>query len=264
MLRLGLSFQGGDADDHLVPAKEAGDALIGTSNALNRAFFLMEFGKARFKGPYSENFQLSISAPQKGSLEVPFLIAIGAGAAANLTADAVRVGIRYLFNRGIGTDNDEELGPLDKIAPGTLESAVESIESPLRQAHKAIGFGVERIRLKSGDDDLVTFDERSKSFLGATRFDPMPVSAVARVSNISGIDRSGRVFLPHIGRNVTFKMDDAITESSIEFLMWSHRQYILRKQNRDVIIKFNQILGGDGKIRYIRILQCSEIDEMLM
>lgn len=166
-----------------------------------------------------------------------------------------------MFNRAIGHENEEDLGPLNKVDPGTLEASIESIEAPLRQAHNAIGGGVSRIGLTVGDVPLVAFDQRSKLFLGTTQFDHKLHSAIGRVSVISGIDRSGRVFLPYLGKNVSFSLSEKIDEKSVQLLIWSQNQYVLRKKSRNILVRFNQITGGDGRVKKIVICAVEEAPE---
>jgi len=255
MERIEIQFEGEGVRDHLVSATGAGDALGGICTAIYRAAFLVENETARFKGPYSENVKILVGAPERGSVLFPiFVNVVGSVAAAAVIGAA-----QYLFTEAVGRRGNISKSPLDKIAPGTVASSVESVESPIKKAHNVIYHGDVNININFNNQGIIQFNNESASYLKETTLVEEPQQSVMVVSSMSANDRSGRVFNNELGRNVTFKLAKEISQNSVDLLMSSFRRYFSNFGGADVLVHYYKYVSVDGKVKKITIFQASEI-----
>ena len=267
MADISIKFLGSDADDHLMPASEAGNTLTGVGVALNRVAYYLETGKVRFKGPYSENSRIFIAPPKQGSVLIPIIVSIASNPVAQaigveLTAGLVVALSKVVFNRAIGRGSEDDIKSWERIPPGTIDAITESVEKPLKQAHYSIGHGANEVHVHFSSEGPVVFDESSKDFLGRAEFDPRLVSTLGRVSALNGNDKGGRVYIPDLGRGVPFSLDDDISEEGINSLLWSNAQYF-RGRDSDVIVTYNQWVTQQSAAKHLLIRKAERIPDNL-
>jgi hypothetical protein len=263
MANFRISFEGQDAERNLVPASQAGQLLTGLSLAMQRVAFYLENDKFRYKGPYSNNSEILISTPQPGSLIFPALIEVvnnplAQAIGVQLTAGGILALSKHVFKIAMGIDDVRD-DPFDRIPPGTLDSVVESVTPPLRQAHNVIGYGARTVNVYMAGE-AVEFNEDTKAYLGESEFEKEVKNSVISVSVLNGNDFTGRAYSNEFGRNVTFLLDDEISPESVEALTWSHTQYFRRRPS-EIIGSYNSWVSPNGKIKKIVIRRATRIED---
>lgn len=265
MADLILKFDGDLAERHVVPASDAGNTLVGVGVALNRVAYFLEHDRARYRGPYSENVRILVSHPKPGSLEFPFLLEVANNPIAlaigvELTGASVLALAKFAFRRATGQEREGDLAPWDKIPPGTLDAVAESVEKPLKQAHYVIGSGAENVNIFFGHEDPVQFDQKTKEFLGQSNYINEVKSELGRVSALNGNDNGGRIFIPSIGKGVSFTLDDEIDDASVGVILWSQSQYF-RGRASDIVVSFTRWETPSEQTKHLIIRRAERVEE---
>ena len=119
---INAKFTGLEADEHLLPAYEAGQSLQGIARSLVIASHYAATGEVRHRIPYESNLKIYIKPPRKGSWEAifqiisdpssSFLIGIGAGITANIINDF----LKFVNSNGLGIRSKPETQKIREIS----------------------------------------------------------------------------------------------------------------------------------------------------
>lgn len=258
-----LRFRGGDAEDHRVDAYAGGMSLSGVSKGLERIGHYAVTGKIRKQFPYDQRVRFYVEAPRSGSLEwvIGVYFAVQTAFAADpllggLTTNALYDLVKMTFGRAIGSGESASTAQtqaLDDRKGGDVEALVDSVESPMREAHTAIGNSAHDIQIVNGQNNvvinqltLVTKEYVTISLRGdSERID-------VSVGSLNANQGTGRVWFGNIGKLVPFNVASKATDRTMSALSWGLDQYI-KKTGRTVSIVYEALRAADGRLKRIII-----------
>lgn len=244
-----IRFAGDGAKQHRIPAFAASDTIGGVALALHRAAFLVEHGKARYKGPYSENVRIEFGPPEPGSVLLPIFLEVASG----LSKRAIKSAAKYIFSEATGQGGEALPASLKNVPSGSVSAAIESVEKPLMRAHNIILESDINIYLDFSPSEFVKLDDETADYLNTTIYDKSIQYSVGSVSSMNANDRSGRMFIKDIGHNVTFKLSDDSSVETVDVLMSSFRRYFSHFGGDLVEVRHTSYRARDGKLKWMLI-----------
>ena len=258
-----LKYQGEIASKGMMDLSLAGESLSGFGISFNRIMYFLENQSVRYRGPYSEDNKVLVSAPKKGSVEYDLAVLLtgpAAGIGYSLTSNFVYDFAKAVFRRATGQDVEGEVNSWERVATrGTFDAVADSIVDPLKRAHIPIGYSANNIYIFNGDNK-VEFNKQTQSFLEEEVFDPVSFDDIAVVNSMNGNNRSGRVYLHEEQRGVSYLLGEDATESTVDALLWSHSKYYRRK-DANIAISYKAFRRPDGKVKRVIIQAASMLDD---
>ncbi|WP_156861547.1 DUF7946 domain-containing protein [Oceanicaulis alexandrii] len=258
-----LKYDGDLSSKGLMDLSLAGESLSGFGISFNRVIYYLEHQKVRYKGPYSEQNKVLISAPHKGSVEYDLAVLLSgpaAGLGYNLTSSFVYDFIKSVFRRATGQDSPDEVKSWERVATkGTFDAVADSVVDPLKRAHAPIGYSANNIYIFNGPAS-VQFNGDTKSFLEEEVFDPVSFEDIAVVNSMNGNNRSGRVYLSEEERGVSYILGEEVSDQTIDALLWSHSQYY-RRRDANIAISYRAFRRPDGKVKRVIVDAAAMIED---
>lgn len=273
MMRLPIivKFDGREAERHAIPAYEAIESLRGVTLALTMILYYMQEGIVRHRKFENRRFQLNYIAEKEGSIETIFEFitnpstveilkyitgGIGLGVAGNFTYDF----IKSIFSRSVGgvaADSIENLEAEGRLDSGDLQALVEAIEPSIKNAHRSIGYGADRILIINGDNNTVTFNGRTKEYINSSREDDTNIDRNLSIGSFNANSGIGRAFDFEEGRTIPFELIDEDRETNL-YILQSFDSYAKRKRlgqelSSQIGVRYKRILSPDGRTKKILI-----------
>lgn len=261
-----ISFRGGLADNHRIPAIEGSQSIEGAIRTFALISNYAVTGKVRFKAPFSENFDIQIAALQQGSFQTKLVVSLKAGA---IVAAMSPLGVdlakgaagnfiydlsKYIYSTTIGQTveiKDPSLQYLKEKRDGDLEALREAITPSAKRAHAIIGNGAKSIIIIGDGNNLTIFDKRSKDHLDGFEVDENIEVKVVSVSMFNANGRNGRVFDYELNKNISFYVDDESEARTTIRLAQSLLSYTKDREKSQVYIKYKVARDPSGKpIKY--------------
>lgn len=270
-------FEGGDADDHRVPAYEAVQALYGLSRGiLIPSHYLLE-GKVRHRNISSDKYSLYLQTPRKGSFEAILQLCVVTGAAivstpmgqnvtSNLISEAIMAAIKMTV--GVGLTKKEQQSTDKAIPPGDLAAIAAAIEPALKQSHNIINNGVININLISSAGGNVTLDQSTKNYINTNHREGLLQVGLLSVGRYDANGKTGGAFDPEEGRIIPFSVRTDIDRASVATILTSQQRYALGQFDPDedgsyVAFQYERIVDIDGKVKRIEVYKVRPtIDEL--
>jgi hypothetical protein len=261
-----IKFEGDLADQHVLPAYEGSVSLRGVARSVVMIGNYLAEGQIRKKAPFSENIQFYLHPPRPGSFESLISFAIGnpellaisgivGGVTLNVFSNFLWDGMKYCFNRVVGKEakpQTPQLAALEAKRGGDLEALIDSIESPARDAHSAIGRGASIITLITGSNNIVNLNEGTKRYISTTLRDDQPRSKLVSVGMFNVNTRYGRVFDSEFSKTIPFIVHREAPPRTIGNVSTSLDRYARQAANKEVMIKYIQESDVDRRAkRYI-------------
>lgn len=263
-LKFALSFEGNDADDHVLDFYDAADALTGFQRSLALTTHLVLQGEIITQAPALRGARILIKSPEAGSwkvITVVGLIASGAHTLGTAPRDTVLGHLvastyDYVVNETLGFHVDfdttlgrqyEELNQRNRIAPQITQSQVDSLmektESSIREMHRPIAASqtANTARVSSiigrTSTQIATLDSATYDYVSVTRQVEQPVQLIGRVSSYNINTFGGRIFVDTENRPIPFDLAEGCRDPhTIELITSSLRN---NARNR---------LGADGAL----------------
>jgi hypothetical protein len=172
-----VTFQGGLADEHRLPAYAASQSLYGISRSLLVVTNYLSEGRVRRRDfdERRKGFDINLVAQREGSFQFLFEIladpavhAIGQSVAAKVAGDFTVAFIKSVFQRvtrGSAEPAIEKLEAEGDLHPGDIGALVEAIEPAMKAAHSTVNYGATSIVLISGDNNIVNLDASTKRYV---------------------------------------------------------------------------------------------------
>jgi len=265
-----IKFEGSMAEQHIVPAYNAAQAIAGITRSIMIPAAYLEHGKIKHRNlTKTRAFQLNLLAQREGSFETlidfiiknEFLLGVGVG----VTIDLVKDFIYSLIRRCIGEKADanstiEELEAADKLKSGDLTALVEVLEPPIKMAHNIINNGANNVFIIHGDRNVVTLNSETKRFVNTSIEGEILLVKEFSVGSFNANTGNGRVFDYSEGRTVPFKLDSAADGATINVLMDSLKYYARKKRLDDesrsrVALQYKSITAPDERIKKIVVFK---------
>lgn len=266
-------FTGDKADEHLLPAFEAGQSLHGLSRGFAMTGHYLATGTVRQRYPFKSGIEVYMAPPRAGSFETVFQLqahpelvifggvvgTIGAGIAANFATDF----IRHIYRKATGQTSNiqtEVIEEIDEERPGDIDALVEAVEPALKMAHTTIGAGAENIIIVGGRNNVVNFSGRTKNYINYSEQDDNAVTQDLSVGSYNVNSRNGRAFFHNLGRTIPFTVVKDCKPGTVQAITHSINQYANQLPS-DIEVKFFRILAGDGSLKRIHIVEAKSIEE---
>jgi hypothetical protein len=258
-----LKFRGGDADDHRLDAYAGGMSLSGIAKGLERIGHYAVTGKIRKQFPYDTRIRFFIETPSPGSLEwaVGVYFAVQTAFAADpllggLTTNALYDLVKMTFGRAIGNGGapqTEQTNLLDDRKGGDVEALVDSVESPMREAHTVIGNSAHDIQIVNGQNNVVInhLTLVTKEYVTITlKGDSERVDV--SVGSLNANQGTGRAWFGNLGKLVPFNVSNKASSRTLAALSWGIDQYV-NKTGQRVSIIYEPLRAADGRLKRIII-----------
>jgi hypothetical protein len=270
-----IKFEGDLADQHVLPAYEGSVSIRGVARSIVMIGNYLAEGQIRKKAPFSENIRFYLHPPRSGSFESlisfatnnPELLAISSivgGVTLNVFSNFLWDGIKYCFNRVVGKDvrpETPQLATLEAKRGGDLEALIDSIESPAREAHSAIGNGARNINLITGSNNIVNLNEGRKRYISTTLRDEQPQTKLVSVGMFNVNTRYGRVFDSEFGKTIPFIVHREAPPRTVGNVSTSLDRYARKAPNKEVVIKYIRESDVDGRAKRYLLLDAWFLDQ---
>lgn len=242
-----IQFEGKDADNHQIDAYTAAQSLEGLIWSISLTTHFGVTGEVRQRGNLRASSKIFISPPRRGSViydlnilvqEHPFLSLIIGGYTVNTVTPYINALIKYTFQaamsglREVPQELDQFFARLDEKK---LEGLIERVEPPLTRAHKAVEATVDQISLISRQSTLATFDETSKSYLGANATGTFQ-NIDTNITSYNVLTRNGRLYHPDERTTVPFFVLNNAQSGTSEKLTASMNKYTAGRRGKIRII----------------------------
>jgi hypothetical protein len=261
-------FDGLEADQHRLPAIEAGEALTGLGRSLVIISNYLVEGRVRVRAPYIELSHVYLSPLRTGSVDAVFNISfnteaiaqagvwVGMAVTSGLIGNAAYDLIKSTFRRGVGQPSeiqDPNLKAFVENRTGDLDALVDAIEPALKQAHRPISIGALTININHGQNQIVQLDPNTKRYVETNV--KVPDSEVIQVSTASynANSRYGRVFDYSLGRTVSFTIVRDADEETLTVVVSSLQEYAISRSGKfNATVKKTKAI--DGRDRHYSLL----------
>jgi hypothetical protein len=271
MDNLTVSFQGGLADAHRLPAYAASQSLYGISRSLLVVTNYLGEGKVRhrkFDETGAHGFEINLVASQPGSFEFIFEIladpamqSIGHAVAGKVAGDLTVAFIKSVFRRCVGEKAEPEIEKLESngtLNSGDIGALVEAIEPAMKSAHTAVNHGSTTIVLVSGDNNIVNLDASTKTYVYSSKRDNHFHDKLFSIASYNANSRSGRAYDYDKGMTVPFDLASQVDRTSLRAIMKSMSDYALRLPGDDshdsqIAVRYNTTVAPDGRVKKIHL-----------
>src|ERR1035437_3935178 len=271
MDELTVSFQGGLADEHRLPAYAASQSLYGISRSLLVVTNYLGEGKVRHRkfdesGAYG--FEINLVASRTGSFEFIFEIlsdpamqTFGHAVAGKVAGDLTVAFIKSVFRRCVGEKAEPEIEKLESngtLNSGDIGALVEAIEPAMKSAHTAVNHGATTIVLVSGDNNIVNLDASTKTYVYSSKRNDRPQEKLFSIASYNANSRSGRAYDYDRGMTVPFELSGDIDRTSLRAIMKSMSDYALRLPGDDshdsqIAMRYDTTVAPDGRVKKMHI-----------
>lgn len=267
-----VSFQGGLADQHRLPAYAASQSLYGISRSLLIATNYLSEGRVRRRDfdTRRQGFEINLVAQRQGSFEFLFEIladpavhAIGQQVLTKVAGDFTVAFIKSIFQRVTGGPAEPEIEKLEEtgdLHSGDIGALVEAIEPAMKAAHSSINHGTTNIILVSGHDNIVNLDASTKRYVFESIQDERPQQKAFSIASFNANSFSGRAYDYERAMTVPFDLFRGADRATLAAIMQSMSNYTLRYhgENEDasmIALEYTATQASDGRIKKIHVIK---------
>ena len=236
-VKFDLSFEGQEADDHLLDFYDAAQAMVGFQRSLAITTHLVVNGSVITQAPALKNAKIYSEPPKSGSWEATAIILTGlaGGAFALGTAPKdtplghlISSAYDYVVSQTLGfhVNYEESLGqtlehfkrqnpqtPQAALRETQFDSIIEKCEVPIRDMHRPIVFSetAGRALITSNVSGSVVqvgpaLDEETFAYVSTTNRGERPQPYEGWVSSYNINTFKGRIYVPDFGRPIPFTL----------------------------------------------------------
>jgi hypothetical protein len=267
---LTISFQGGLADEHKLPAYAASQSLYGISRSLLIVTNYLSEGRVRRRDFDARRlgFDINLVAHREGSFEFlfelladPAVHAIGQSVAAKVAGDFTVAFVKSIFKRVTGGGAEPEKLETDgDLHSGDLGALVEAIEPAMKAAHSTINHGANTIVIVSGDNNIVNLNLDTKRYVFESIDDDSPRQKVFSIASFNANTLSGRAYDYERRLTVPFDLFRGADRETLATIMRSMSAYALRHHGADedasqIALEYTATLASDERIKKLHVLR---------
>lgn len=268
-----VSFSGGLADAHRLPAYDGAKSLEGiTRSLLIVTNFLVE-GRVRHREFGKVPLTFNIVAQQPGSFQTVFEIAyttavIGGPVfqdiASSVASDLLTDLIRTTFKRATGSGEDSpspEVLQIEAARSGDIDALVDAVEPALRQSHTVINHGVTNITIHNyarPERPVARLDRETKGYMWDNVIDDRVRVKLFSVASFNANQGTGRAFDLEEGRSIPFRLTPDADRQTVDTLLGSISSYTRKRRLGDeltsaIALIYTCVLSVDGRVKKITI-----------
>jgi hypothetical protein len=270
--RVTIKFDGGLAQEHLMPFFSGGESIAGLGLCFLRVNHFVLSGEVRWRAPYDTRQQLLISPPKGGSIEFSLAAILAAEAPTTMIGQlaisatpAVVIGLAiHLFKRLTGQPADSAPDIVQKIEnqrPGDVAALASSITPPLKRAHTIINNGAGNVFV-FGDETSVRFDGSTKEYLDKTIDDEDDAWIDVSIAWLNGNSKTGGAYNYELGQVVPFHISKSASRQARETLSRSASAYFVGDRDRSrVSIRVYAKRAPDNRLKSYFLIDAKEIGD---
>lgn len=267
-----IKFDGGLAQEHLMPLFSGGESIAGLGLCFLRVNHFVLSGEVRLRAPYDTRQQLLIRPPSAGSIEFSLATILAAEApttmigqlAISATPAVVIQLAMHLFRRLTGQPVDrvpEIIERIENQRPGDVAALASSITPPLKKGHTVINNGAGNVFV-FGDGGTVRFDESTKEYLNETIDDDEDSWIDASIAWLNGNSKTGGAYNFEMGQVVPFDISKNASREAREVLSRSASAYFVGDNDRSrVSIRVYAKRAPDNRLKRYFLIDAKEIDD---
>lgn len=266
-----IVFRGGEADRNEVDLYHGAEALSAIGRIGNLVAHYISTDKVRFRGPYDSSIRYVLTSVEKGSFAAVIQSVGRLGADISSAAKSVAASrlLSRVVRRGVGTELEGDLEVGEIIVPEEIiDVLVEASEPSLKRLHSWIDQSSKTISIEPDVGQNIRLDNETKSYLEDEDPDDRRSELDVSVAAININGRSGRMFLPSIGRTVPFRVPADATDRTLPNLSRYVVKYADRRRRRanyeiNAHIIYKGINSLDGRLKRILVYDCEPLGELI-
>lgn len=251
-----LKLQGGDANQHEVPAYDGYMALAGFGLSLSLVSNYVETGKIRRRGDFIGRSSVKAKPISEGSIVSDFIVNLDhiailatSGALSPATSVAFFYDIfKRTIDRNLGIETSPqtlELEALERSRVGDLEALVVATEHSVKQSHSVIGEGAKIINIYGGTKNIARYDANTKSYVEATIRDNTIKQKDVSVAAFNVNSGHGSVWDSDLNRVISIMVTKETLYRAKSVLTWGLNEYA-NGTGKKISLKYFSILAFDG------------------
>lgn len=285
-----FSFDGNDADNHILDLYDVSQALLGFQRSLALTTHLVLNGQIITQTPFLKGAKIYALPPETGSWQLKALIVLGATGLYNLgTAQSnsplghimyslydyvvsESLGVHVDYNKSLGKLYEEAQEKKLKLKPVTqsqADSLIEKCETAIREMHRPIYMSqtAESADITCNVDHSerplhTTLTLETYDFIHETRQSEAPESIFGRISSYNINTFKGRIYVPQFGRPISFELaPKARTKKAINIITSSPHQNASGQRDSTGSLVHATILRNTSKTGHLKRLTVLSIGD---
>ncbi len=165
-----ISFQGLDADRHIIEAYSGTESAAGIARVLTLITHFAATGTVRQRFPFSDSAQVYLKGTEDGSFNWKMVATVSGALALGVSGNALYDLTKAVISSALGEHyktSNSEVSEVVYRKLGDFDALVEAVEPALKKAHYGVGQTASRIviREKNEREVVIELNEKSKSYL---------------------------------------------------------------------------------------------------
>lgn len=264
--KFSLSYEGGIADQHLLPGYDGAKSLDGMIRAIEIALHFYMNGETVQKATALRGAEIYLKPSRAGSYDLPFIIEMlnqpATAVGATLLANPLYDFFKLVFRRATGTLDAQPLTPAVKRLLEADETLFDDLsmklEGSLADGHKPIGKGVETVTLRSARLPIIRFDIATKEWVTETKMSDTDENYTIRVTRFNSVTRNARAYIEELDKIIPFRPDHRFQSNLQGNFTWSLHGSTTDRRNR-LRINATPVLSSNGKIKRLLVNNCERV-----
>lgn len=283
-MRFQLSFEGAEADEHLLEFYDAAEALRGFQRTLALTTHLVLNGEIITEAPSLKGARVMITSPEAGSWKVIATVGMlmsGVSVIGTASRDSVyghlatslydyaineSLGFHVDFDKTLGVQYDQEArkrhSTVPRVTQSQADSLIEKIERSVKQMHRPIYASgtaeTARVesRFKRQRQTIAVLDAESYEYIHLTTKGSESETFVGKVSSYNVNTFKGRVYVPNEGRPVPFELSEGARDFyTVEKITRSLSLHALSTNSTTGLITFTgyRFESSSGRLKQLLI-----------
>lgn len=224
--RIRVRYEGGVADDNMLPLYDGTASIHGIAKSLQIATHAFVNDDIVSRATAWRGAKVFLLPAKKGSYLVDLLFLIEQNPL-SFTVDAPifydfvkTILIKATSGRAVIPETKSVKKRLDKDEP-FFDDLAETLEGSLQGAHRPIGEGVPTISIERPRSKLITLDQTTRDWVETREEIPLLDDITGNVTRYNSVTRNGRLYVDQLHRIVPFKPDGDFPLPGINSLTWS-------------------------------------------
>lgn len=292
IMRVTLSFEGNDSDNHEINFYDVAEALRGFQRSLAITTHLVLNGEVITKAPALKNANIIALPPEEGSWKFIATIMLTAQATYSVSTAPKETPLGHLAHSvydyvisealGFHVDYDKSLGQqyeemqkiegdltIPKVSVAQLDSAIEKSSTAIRDMHRPIVKSKTANRAGiitnfGGTDKPLSqpLNEDTYSHIAFTQQRDYTEEVIGRISSFDSNTNRGRIFIPEEQRTIPFSLEDTAQSASDQLLIVKslHRNVKDRyDETGNIILTVFKNMSRTENLKFLTVLDIGEL-----
>lgn len=267
--RVGLAYQGGDANEGRLDLHDAASSLMGLARAINYVVHAyVNNQKVRDRLAKPEGARTYFSGAKKGCFEEHFDVEFEKAAIKRIGPDEIEPNFLDYFNGAlsfaVGRDDFEPATPYVRNIlqkdKGFFEEIGDRLEEPLRHLHRPLRSGAaETIEVLHQSDTVFTFDADTLAYFDQEIVDKKLEHLTGNVTRYNGLTGFGRAYIDELEITVSFRIKsfkkNVIAQRAASA---SLNEWVNRKEGKRTFVA-TRIRSGSGRTKRLVVNEILQV-----